>query len=86
MTGHDTGTGAGTGHSIAGTTGRNVLVALAVATAVEFAIALAGPPGVLVLLLLVALVKAWLILVHFMHIGNLRPEPATGAGPTRGGG
>lgn len=52
--------------------GRNVFVGLVVATAVEFAIALARVPGLFVLVLAVALVKAWLIVVYFMHIGKLR--------------
>lgn len=52
--------------------GRNVFVGLAVATAVEFVIATAGVPGALVLILVVALIKAWLIVVYFMHVGQLR--------------
>ncbi|MGD2100937.1 MAG: cytochrome C oxidase subunit IV family protein [Acidimicrobiia bacterium] len=52
--------------------GRNVFVGLAVATAVEFVIAISTVPGALVLILIVALIKAWLIVVYFMHVGQLR--------------
>lgn len=53
--------------------GRNVFVALAVLTLVEYLAAI-GLDGavVLPLLFVMALAKAWLIVIYFMHIGQLR--------------
>lgn len=55
-------------------TGRNVFAGLTVATAVEFVIATARIPGALGLILAIAFFKAWLIVVYFMHIHQLREE------------
>lgn len=52
--------------------GRNVFIGLAVATVVEYVIAVSDVPGALVLILAIAVVKAWLIVVYFMHVGKLR--------------
>ena len=52
--------------------GRSVFVGLAVATVVEFVIAATRVPGALLLILAIALFKAWLIAVYFMHVGRLR--------------
>jgi heme/copper-type cytochrome/quinol oxidase subunit 4 len=49
-----------------------VILALAVLTAIEFVVAIATKDELLfVLLLVVALVKAWLIIQYFMHFGQL---------------
>jgi heme/copper-type cytochrome/quinol oxidase subunit 4 len=53
-------------------TGRNVFIGLAAATVLEFLIATADVPGALIFILASALFKAWLIVVYFMHIGQLR--------------
>jgi heme/copper-type cytochrome/quinol oxidase subunit 4 len=52
--------------------GRNVFIGLAAATVIEFVIATADVPGALILILASALFKAWLIIVYFMHVGQLR--------------
>lgn len=52
--------------------GRNVFIGLAVATAVEYVVATADIPGALMFILVIALAKAWLIVVYFMHVGQLR--------------
>lgn len=52
--------------------GRNVFIGLAVATVVEYVIAISDVPGALGLILAIAVFKAWLIVVHFMHVGKLR--------------
>lgn len=52
--------------------GRNVFIGLAVATAVEYVIAVSDVPGALGLIVAIALLKAWLIVVYFMHVGKLR--------------
>ncbi|MGE0228809.1 MAG: cytochrome C oxidase subunit IV family protein [Dehalococcoidia bacterium] len=50
--------------------GLTVIVALAVMTVVEyiFAIALDSPAALVVILFSVAVVKAWLIVMYFMHL------------------
>lgn len=52
--------------------GRNVFLALALITLVEFLVARADVPGLLFLLLVFAAAKAWMIVVYFMHIHQLR--------------
>lgn len=52
--------------------GRNVFIGLAVATVVEYVIAISDVPGALGLIVAIALFKAWLIVVYFMHVGKLR--------------
>lgn len=59
-------------HATSRRIGRNVFIGLAVATAVEFILAVAEVPGLLALILLIGFVKAWLIVVYFMHVGRLR--------------
>lgn len=54
--------------------GRNVFVGLVVATVVEFVVAVGQVPGLIGLILVLAVVKAWLIVVYFMHVGRLRGE------------
>lgn len=54
--------------------GRIVLAGLAVATAVEFIIASLRVVGALALILAIAVLKAWLIVIYFMHVGQLRGE------------
>lgn len=54
-------------------TGRSVFVALAVLTVAEYVIAVSI--SAVPLLLVLALAKGWLIVVYFMHIGQLRGEP-----------
>lgn len=54
--------------------GRNVFLALALLTAVEFLVAFAQTPGMPAFLLVFAFAKAWLIVVYFMHVGQLRGE------------
>lgn len=51
-------------------TGRTVFIGLAVLTIAEYAVAVSFT-AVLVLFIL-AVAKAWLIVVYFMHIGQLR--------------
>ena len=51
-------------------TGLVVIAALAVLTAVEFAVAIALDDGRLAILTLIAVVKAWLILDYFMHVAR----------------
>jgi hypothetical protein len=53
-----------------------VLVVLAVATIVEFVIAAAVSFAVPVWLLIIALGKAWLIVVYFMHVAQVRQRGA----------
>jgi cytochrome c oxidase subunit IV len=50
--------------------GLRIIAILAVLTVVEYliAITLASPSGLLVLLSVAALVKAWLIVTYFMHL------------------
>lgn len=52
--------------------GRNVFIGLAVATVVEFVVAVGQVPGLIGLITALAIVKAWLIVVYFMHVGRLR--------------
>ena len=47
-----------------------VIAALAVLTAVEFAVALGLSGGRFAILSLIAVVKAWLILDYFMHVAK----------------
>lgn len=47
--------------------GLKVIVLLAILTAIEFAIAIYMNTGANLLLVVIALVKAWLILEYFMH-------------------
>ncbi len=47
--------------------GLRVIVILAVLTAIEFAIAIYMNAGANLLLVIIALVKAWLIVDYFMH-------------------
>jgi caa(3)-type oxidase subunit IV len=49
-----------------------VFACLAVATAVEFVVAVTQIPGAVLMILVIALTKAWLIAVYFMHIRRLR--------------
>lgn len=53
--------------------GRNVFVALGILTVVEYVAAIALDSAN-VLLVILAVAKAWLIVVFFMHIGQLRGE------------
>lgn len=53
-------------------TGRTVFVGLAVLTVAEFVVAVSMTA--VALLLILALAKGWLIVVYFMHIGQLREE------------
>lgn len=55
-------------------TGYVVFGALAVATVVEYLVAISGMTGSLLLLAAIALAKAWLIVDYFMHIRALREE------------
>lgn len=54
--------------------GRRVFVLLAIATVLEFVVAVSGVGGALALLAAIALVKAWLIVDSFMHVRQLRSE------------
>lgn len=54
--------------------GRNVFVGLAVATVLEYVVAVSSLPGAVALIVVLALIKAVLIVVYFMHIGQLRRE------------
>lgn len=51
-------------------TGRTVFIGLAVLTVAEYVVAISLTA--VALLLVLALAKAWLIVVYFMHIGQLR--------------
>ncbi len=51
-----------------------VLVVLAIATIVEFVIAAAASFAVPAWLLIIAVGKAWLIVVFFMHVAQLRRD------------
>jgi caa(3)-type oxidase subunit IV len=53
-------------------TGRTVFFGLAVLTVAEYVVAVSTTAVPLILIL--ALAKAWLIVVYFMHIGQLRGE------------
>lgn len=52
--------------------GRNVFVGLVVATVLEYLVAVFDVPGALGLIMAIASLKAWLIVVYFMHVGKLR--------------
>jgi caa(3)-type oxidase subunit IV len=52
--------------------GTKVFLVLAVLTVIEYAIAISKPTGQIVMILIIALVKAGLIVIYFMHIGALR--------------
>ena len=47
-----------------------VIVLLGVLTAIEFAIAIYMNAGAILLLVIIALVKAWLIVEYFMHFSR----------------
>ena len=51
--------------------GLKTIMGLAVLTAAEFAVALTLTTGLFVVLLAIAVVKAWLILEYFMHVSRL---------------
>lgn len=51
-------------------TGRTVFLALAVLTVAEYVVAVSVTA--VPVLLLMGLAKAWLIVVYFMHVGQLR--------------
>ncbi len=55
------------GKSVKMRLGLRVIVLLAVLTAIEFAIAIYMNAGANLLLVIIALVKAWLIVDYFMH-------------------
>lgn len=63
-----------TGFSARVRTGYVVFAALAVATAVEYVVAVSDVPGSLLVLAVVALLKAWLIVDYFMHVRALRED------------
>ncbi len=52
--------------------GTVVLIVLVAMTAVEFVVAVAGVPGLIFILLVIGVGKAWAIVQYFMHIGQLR--------------
>lgn len=52
--------------------GVTVLIVLAVATIVEFIIAAAVSFAVPAWLLIIAVAKAWLIVVYFMHVAQVK--------------
>jgi caa(3)-type oxidase subunit IV len=52
--------------------GTKVFLILALLTAIEYVIAVAKPTGQIALILVIALAKAALIVIYFMHIGALR--------------
>jgi caa(3)-type oxidase subunit IV len=51
-------------------TGRTVFLALAVLTVAEYVVAVSATA--VPVLLVMGLAKAWLIVVYFMHVGQLR--------------
>lgn len=55
-------------------TGYVVFAALAVATVVEYLVAISGVTGSLIILVVIALAKGWLIVDYFMHVRALREE------------
>lgn len=61
----DTGTSGGMG------IGTKVILALAALTVIEYAIAVTKPPGQLLLIFVIAIAKAALIVVYFMHVKQL---------------
>lgn len=52
--------------------GTKVIAVLAALTAIEYIIATSKPIGQIPLILLIVVAKAALILIYFMHIGQLR--------------
>jgi len=52
--------------------GMKVFLVLAALTVIEYAIAVTKPTGQITLILIIALAKAALIVIYFMHIGALR--------------
>ncbi len=52
--------------------GTKVFLILALLTVIEYVIAVAKPTGQIALILVIALAKAALIVIYFMHIGALR--------------
>lgn len=57
--------------------GTKVFLILAALTVVEYAVAIAKPVGQIALILAIAVAKATLIVIYFMHIGALRRERHT---------
>ncbi len=57
--------------------GTRVAFGLGVLTAIEYLLAIASVPGLLLVLAVLAVAKAWLIVIHFMHIRQLRLEGST---------
>jgi len=53
-------------------TGTKVGLGLGVLTIVEYVLAVADTPGLLLILAALAVAKGWLIVKYFMHIGQLR--------------
>ena len=56
--------------------GTMVLLVLGVLTVIEYLIAVSKPPGQLALIFVIAIGKAWLILVYFMHVKQLWKKEA----------
>lgn len=54
--------------------GTKVLLVLGVLTAVEYIIAISNPPGQIPLIFAIAVAKAGLILVYFMHVKQIWDE------------
>ena len=52
--------------------GMKVFLVLAALTVIEYVIAVTKPTGQITLILIIALAKAALIVIYFMHIGALR--------------
>jgi caa(3)-type oxidase subunit IV len=52
--------------------GMKVFLVLAALTVIEYAIAVTKPTGQITLIFIIALAKAALIVIYFMHIGALR--------------
>lgn len=51
--------------------GTKVILILAVLTVVEYVIAVTKPPGQIALIFLIALLKAVLIVLYFMHVRQI---------------
>lgn len=51
--------------------GTKVILVLAALTVIEYLIAVAKPPGQIVLIFLIALAKAALIVMYFMHVRQI---------------
>ncbi len=52
--------------------GTKVIAVLAALTAIEYVIATSKPVGQIPLILVIVIAKAALILIYFMHVGQLR--------------